>query len=586
MRDLILPVRTAALLPSWLLLAGLALTHPLFAQEDEEKRALEERVRELETEVRDLRRLIEEKLGETPRPEGPGAQPSTEESEFGEWTEPEIEKAAEARDPEARRRLAELEASVLKFESERETEKEEEAGKVQFDFSVKYKAQVNSRVNFNLNNPLQRWEFDNETFFDQRYQLQVDARYEQLQATLLLDKGNFVFDWKEDSEGTLERWGQFHLVDAALVRQLYGQYTGDFIVKVGRQNWDIGHAIVLEGPMDSIKFQYPIRDLPWGPTTITAGYMAVSGAWRNYSEFASVATSAGMMTPSGTRRAVFSVTNKLDAFYLDVDIRPERELKLVTYFLGAWDRGGTGAADLNLDKDFDPTTVPRDGSFEPIWVGIAGDADYPWAKIEADAILLTRRFSDDRNLLGYAFRLGASHSFGETGFLEDIVVGAEAGVGSGNEAGDSPTSKFRAFNGLFMCRDRNKFGNIFSEDIRAGYFLWDSNLSNVSYVRGYTTLEPIESLRITPSVARLWTTEEVLKGRGPVYDWSRGTAVSLSRTRDVGWEADLNVNYQFLKHLEGYVELGAFLPGSVYARPNGSDAQPAYEAVVGLEIKF
>ena len=288
----------------------------------------------------------------------------------GEWDEPEVDKKAEGRDEEARRRLIALETQMRKNAAEAAKQQEEQKDKVKFDFSGKYKAQVNSRRNFNLNNSLQQWKYDNATFVDHRFSLQVDATYEALLTRLVLDKGNFVKDWKEDSEGTLERWGQFQTVDSQLVRELFVQYTGPFMVRVGRQNWDVAQKIVLDGPMDGIRLQYPLGQLPWGQTTLSTGYMAVAGGWDRYTNFNATGGRLG-----GNRQEIFGASNKLDAYYADLDIRASRALRLQPYVLKVADRGGSGDADLNLDKDFNAATTPRDGNFQPLWTGLAASAD-------------------------------------------------------------------------------------------------------------------------------------------------------------------------------------------------------------------
>lgn len=511
-----------------------------------------------------------------------------------DWVEPEVTKKEEGRDEEARRRLTVVETQLRKLEAEKAKKEAEEKQRPHFDFSGKYKARINSRNNFNLDNPLQEWRFDNETFFDQRYQLQVDATYESLQATLLLDKGNFVFDWKEDGEGTLERWGEFQLVNAPLVRQLFVQHTGDFVFRVGRQNWDVGHSIVLEGPMDSARVQYPLGKLPWGTTTASVAYMSIAGGWSSYTKFRETGP------PAGARGDVLGATNKLDGYYLDLDIRPSRKLKLVPYLLKVSDRGRFGNADLNLDKDFDAATLPRDGYFEPLWTGLAVDGELAGLKIGAEGVLLSGDYANGRKvnanalLVRIEYPMGgkqpteAKPPAGETGHGHGggTVFGLEAGRGSGNETDDAPAGTVRDFSSLFLCRDRHKFGNIFSEDLRAGYFLWDSNLGNVTYLKLYLNLEPAKNLKITPSVAQIWTTESVFKGRGPVGDWSRGASTSTGKAHDVGWEADLNVTFPILDRLEGFISLGYFQPGDVYARADGRGANPATEVVVGSEFKF
>lgn len=550
------------------------------------------RLQELEAQVAQLKaetaRLQAELLKKEQKPGGtqPDAEsrqtpPAAKGADVDEWAEPEIAKKPEGRDEEARRRLLILETQARKSASEAAKQQEEQKDKVKFEFSGKYKAQVNSRHNFNLNNRLQQWKYDNAAFVDQRFSLQVDASYEALLTRLVLDKGNFTTDWKEDSEGTLERWGQFQTLDSPLVRELFVQYTGSVMIRAGRQNWDVGQRIVLEGPMDGIRLQYPFGQLPWGQTTLSAGYMAVAGGWDSYTSFNATGGRLG-----GNRQEVFGASNRLDAYYADLDIRASRSLRLKPYVLKATDRGGSGDADLNLDKDFNSATTPRDANFQPLWTGLAVSADAaPW-KFDAEAVLLTGDYAADRKLRANALLLKAARDFGKVGSLANLSAGLQFGRGSGLGTDDPNRGTMRNFSALFTCRERNKFGNIFSEDIRAGYYFWDSNLANITYLRLDTTLEPRKGLKVTPSLSRIWTTKEVFEGRGPILDWSRGTATSTSTTRDVGWEADINVTYPLYKHLDGLASLGYFRPGAVYALPDGSGPKPAFELVVGGEVKF
>jgi hypothetical protein len=542
---------------------------------------LEAQVNQYREETRRLRSELAERAAPVPAPKQPAPGAIKAASGGSEWDEPDLDKKPDGRDEEARRRLLVLETQARKSAAEVAKREEEQKGKFNIDFSGKYKGQLNSRNNFNLDNPQQQWKYDNATFFDQRYSLQVDASYEALLTRLTLDKGNFAPDWKEDSEGTLERWGQFQTVNSALVRELFLQYTGPFMVRLGRQSWDVGQRIVLEGPTDGVRVRYPLGQLPWGQTAMSAGYMAVAGGWNSFDTFNATGGRQG-----GNRQEVFSASNKLHAFYADLDIRASRSLRLQPYLLKVADRGGAGDADLNLDKDFNAATTPRDGNFEPLWTGITASLDYDRWKFDAEAVLLTGDYSATRKLRANALVVKGARDFGRVGSVPNLSAGLQFGRGSGLGAADPNTGTVRDFNALFMCRERNKFGNIFSEDIRAGYFFFDSNLANITYLRFDTTLGLGNGLKLTPSFTKIWTTKEVLAGRGPVLDWSLGRATSTQRTRDVGWEVDLAATFPIYKHLEGFASLGYFRPGAVYARPDGSKPRSAWELVLGTEVKF
>ena len=556
---------------------------------------LEKRIADLEALVR---RLLEERKPAAPatgpapgeaaqaKPPVPGttsAGPAPL-SQKDEWEEPVPWPATiGARDEEARRRLMELETWKRRQEAKSAKEAEEVAQKVRFNVSARYKLRLNARDNLDLGNAAQSWEFDNSAYFDQRFQLRLEAEYDPFAAVLVLDKGNFVFDWKEDSEGTLDRWSTFLTVTPALVRELYVQYTGDFVLKAGRHNMVAGNGgIVLEGPVDALKLTSPFGETPLGRTAASAAYIAVAGGFKDYEEFRKTGP------PAGDRSAVLGVQNHLQAGLFSLDVRPRRDLTIEPYILKVFDTGHFGDPDLNLDKDFDVATTPRDGGFEPMWLGVALSGKTRSFSSTGDLIYLTGTFNRSRELSAYALMLRGDYRPGDVGSLRNLSFGLEFGRGSGNTAEEklSGAGDMHDFIGLFLCKDRRKFGNIFSEDLRAGFFLADSNLSNVTFLRAILDFEPIAHFKVNAAVAKLWTTEAVFRGRGPVGDWSRGASLTTVKTRDIGWELDLNLDFPFHRRLRGFAEFGYFIPGPVYQHASGKLPRPASEIVVGAELVF
>jgi hypothetical protein len=556
---------------------------------------LEKRIADLEALVRQLlaeRKSAAPTTGPVPagathaKPPAPGttsAAPAPP-SQKDEWEEPVPRtETVGGRDEEARRRLTELETWKRKQDARSAKEAEEAAQKVRFDFSGRYKLRLNSRDNLNLGNTTQSWEFDNSAYFDQRFQLRIDAEYAPFTAVLVLDKGNFVFDWKEDSEGTLDRWSTFLTVKPALVRELYVQYTGDFVLKAGRHNVLAGNGgIVLEGPVDALKLTYPFGETPLGRIAASGAYIAVAGGFKDYVEFRKTGP------PAGDRSAVLGVENQLHAGLFSLDVRPRPDLTIEPYLLKVFDTGNSGDPDLNLDKDFDAATTPRDGGFEPMWIGVALSGKTGNVSYTGDLIYLAGTSTSSRDLSAYALMLRGDYRLGDIGPLRNPSFGLEFGRGSGNTAQEklSGAGDMHDFIGLFLCRDRRKFGNIFSEDLRAGFFLADSNLSNVTFLRAILDFEPIANFKANASVAKLWTTEPVFRGRGPVGDWSRGGSLTAGKTRDIGWELDLNLDSPIYRRLRGFAEFGYFIPGPVYQQASGKRPDPAAEIVVGAEFVF
>ena len=548
-------------------------------------------IQSLEKRISDLEEIIKGLVGEkTTQPAfPPGEAPQEKKTEAppaaeDEWAEPVVEtEPVKGRDEDARRRITEMETWRRKLEAEAAKAEEEASEKVKFNFSGKYKLRLNIRDNLDLNNPGQHWLYDDYTYLDQRLQLRIDAAYGPFTSVLVLDKGNFVFDWKEDSQGTLDRWSEFHTVNAALVRELYLQYTGDFVFKAGRQNMMIGNeGIILEGPADAVKITYPIGKTPIGMLSPSLVYIALSGGFKDYTDFRKSGP------PAGDRSAVFGVANKLDGWLLSLDIKPKRGLLIEPYILKVFDRGDAGDPDLNLDKDFDSSTISRDGHFEPMWLGAAISGVQNNVSYKADLIYLAGSYTDTQDISAYAFLLRGDYNFKQSGASRNFSLGLELGRGSGNKAEDSETTdKIKDFSGLWLCKDRRKFGNIFSEDLRAGYFLWDSNLANVTFVSGIVGFEPIDKLESNLRLTKLWTTESVFKGHSPVRDWSRGASTTTEKTRDIGWEIDLNLDFPlYKKRLRGFTEIGYFIPGDVYQKADRQKPDPASEIVIGTEFEF
>jgi hypothetical protein len=549
-------------------------------------RQLEKRVSELESLINKLvedKKQIKEEADKGIEAPVEEKKVETPPADAGEWDEPVVkQEPAKGRDEDARRRISGLETWQKKQAAEEAKREEESRDKTKFTFSGKYKLRLNIKDNVNLNNPKQEWTYDDTAYFDQRFQLKIEAEHGPLSGVVVFDKGNFVFDWKEDSEGTLDRWSEFHTVNSALIRELYVQYTGDFIVKAGRQNVMLGNdGIVLEGPVDAFKISYPFGKTPLGLLTGNFSYIAVAGGFKDYTDFG-----AG---PAGDRSAVLGVANKLDGYLLSFNLKPAKGLSIEPYALKVYDRGREGNPDLNLDKDFNAGTTPRDGDFQPLWTGLAISGDQKKISYTADFIYLTDSYSGERDISAYAVLARGDYKFGDIGFLRRFSAGIEGGLGSGNEIEDAEDGDYKNFSGLFLCKDRRKFGNIFSEDLRAGYFLWDSNLTNVTFGRAAIGLEPVPELRTSLAFTKYWTTEAVFKGQGPVpgIDWSSGTSLTTEQTRDIGWGLDLDISFPIYKnHLTGFSEAGYFVPGAVYQQADGEKADPASKIVLGAEFEF
>ena len=76
--------------------------------------------------------------------------------------------------------------------------------------------------------------------------------------------------------------------------------------------------------------------------------------------------------------------------------------------------------DLNLDKDSDTSTIARDGSFEPIWLGFAVSGKEGKISYMVDMIYLAGSYTTARDISAYAFMLRGDYHAGKVGFLDTI----------------------------------------------------------------------------------------------------------------------------------------------------------------------
>lgn len=454
-------------------------------------------------------------------------------------------------------------------------------GKTKVTISGNTRFRFNSRDNLELN--MQGKREDSETYIDQRFRLKVEGRRGPVRAVVLMDKGDIPRQWVQDSEGTSEKFGELSTASSFLVRWAYLQYLKEFNLKVGRQRLDVGHRIVLQGDIDAIDFSFnPVNKL-----TLGLSYMKPSGGYRSFTS--GFTTRDHYMKEIAGSDNVFFAKNKLDTGMLRLIWRPLRTVKLEGYAIKVFDSGDSSDADLNLDKDFNASTSQRDGKFEPLWTGISFKGKKDKLKYRGEFVYVTGNYTDSRDIDAYAAILGGDYKIGS------YSLGVEAGRGSGNKIDD--TGKVRDFAGFFLCKFRYKYGSLFSEDIRAGFSLFDSNLSNITFYKGRVSKTLLnKKMAIGLSYAYIETTEKVPVGRGPVNgiysprDNSNSAASSTSTdtTRDVGHEIDATWKYYFDKEkkLSIFANLGYFIPGDVYKAPDGSDADPASEIQVGTEFKF
>ncbi len=451
-------------------------------------------------------------------------------------------------------------------------------GKTKMTFRGNFRMRFNMRDNLELNMPGGRE--DSTSYFDQRFRLNIEARRGPIRAVVLMDKGDIPRRWVQDSEGTSEKLGNFSTTNSFLTRWAYLQYVGNFSIKLGRQPLDAGHKIVLQGDMDAIDFRFN----PFKKTTLGLSYMKVAGGYSSYSN-----TVTDYYTKEISRSSIFYAKNDLDAGILKLDWKPSRTIKLKGYTIKVVDHGGSGDADLNLDKDFNASTNPRDGGFDPVWVGLALKGRKNKLSYKSEIIYLTGSYTKNRDLNAYAVMLDSDYRIGK------YTLGLGFGRGSGNKIDDS--GDFKDFAGLFLCKFRNKYGLLFSEDINAGYFLFDSNLANITFLKFKGSRKMLKKkMKIGISYSLIRATEAVPEGRGTVNGFysirddtlTAASSTAAKTTRDVGHEIDATWKYNLAKTrgLSVFANFGYFIPGNAYKQSDGTKADPASDFQAGMEFKF
>jgi hypothetical protein len=430
-------------------------------------------------------------------------------------------------------------------------------------FTFNYRVRAWLQGNFDLN---RRAGGDNEeAFIDHRPRFRIDAGYRPFELTLLFDKGDSIRNFRKvnpDNESSVvEKWGAETLAPTN-VRWAYLQYTGPVVVRAGRQLMELGHNIVLQGDMDALKVDKAFTIPGFGSVTVGAAY----------SNFPFVSGGGGDLDDTD-----------LDAFMVALDVRPFRlvkGLRVRPYALKVVDFSRAGAMDLNLDRDGNPNSLPRDGSLEPLWLGLAIDGRHGDFEYWLEGVMLTGTFNRTRDFNAYAVVGSASYKIGR--YTLQLRAGSGSGAGGRgaiNEAGD-----FEEFLGAFVCKERFHYGGLFSRDINGGFGFFQSNLANITFVGPRLDVELWKDFTAGLSYTYLRTTRSVYEGLGPQGFF--GAPVSTTRTNDVGHDFGFDALYRFAKPVTLFMRFGYFLPGAVYRLPGGRRPDPAYELMIGTEFNL
>ncbi len=339
-------------------------------------------------------------------------------------------------------------------------------------------------------------------------------------------------------------------------RHLYLNYDGFVKASAGRLPLKLAHGIVVSTIRDSAKVVKPFKAFAVGGVVVKGGETIPNANLK--------------IDPEGIN------DNDLEAFVL---FGKYKQKFLATQLTYAFQK------DSRLDKGF-PQKKYIDLSVD----GVAGRLTYQlegaWfgGKTPFNAAKGQRLKNDA--WMGYA---KVKYSFSDM----HSGIGVAAGYGSGdNDPGDTDQSDFQS---LFMNAIGFHIANIYGNDIHS-YDAYipgtpgsdgnnsGSGFANTTFFQLTAFHQPVEKLTFKGIFSYFVATESQFVGEGVLLHPNDGTAApgETKRSNDIGWEADLDFDYQISDSFSFYTHLGYFSAGDIWGRsaPNATKLQG------GLLFKF
>ena len=167
------------------------------------------------------------------------------------------------------------------------------------------------------------------------------------------------------------------------------------------------------------------------------------------------------------------------------------------------------------------------------------------------------------------------------------VVGLRFGRGSGDD--DPNDRRQENFENLFMDETGFTYTFIFSDDLhgftgRGVDLRRGSGFANVTFAQPYLQFRPTPALNVFGSYTFLQATKAQAEGAGVLGPGAapRPGAAPIRRTRNIGHEVDVLIDYD----VDGAVRLfaygGVLFPGSIFGRA----ADNVWKVEIGAEFRF
>ncbi len=339
------------------------------------------------------------------------------------------------------------------------------------------------------------------------------------------------------------------------IRHLFLNYNGFVNFTVGRQHAKVAHGIMVNTIRDSAK------------VVKSFGNIALAG----------VVVKGGETFPNAVSSdSLGENDNDLDAYLAFGKYK---------YNNGSATLGFAIQDDTRKDKGFPEKQyllLIADGSIGNLYYqldGIYYGGETPFNSSKGKRLR-------NRAWLGYGklqYKLPDHHS----------LVGIAIGYGSGdNNSGDNKQSDFQS---LFMNNNGFQIANIYGNDIhgydsyRAGTTGSDGNnagsgFANTTFFQISVENQPVSNLNIEGVFTYFKASKSQLVGEGVLLHANDGTASTgeTERSNNIGWEADLNLNYQIQDGFSFYTRLGYFSSGKIW----GNSTPSVKKAQGGLMFNF
>jgi len=447
-------------------------------------------------------------------------------------------------------------------------------------------------------------------YFDQRFRLTIThTRSEYLKAVIRMDI-------VEDT------WGQgrsfrINAGNANYIDRAYIEFTvppvGTFTV--GRFGLGYGNEFTFDEELDGAMWENA-----WGPVAVSLAYAKISdrvtsGAnndWYNWD--ADLVTSSIVITPiDGHELEVYG------GVLWDRDASGDSGLGGALGYSLAWDTyGGNGgyydAVIGFVGVGYTGNIVDMiDINLEASWV--IGSADAHWNPDFNPAVAVANPYNTGilANNARESLDISGWNVYADVSYYNDLLrVGMAFAMGSGQDHNWGTAASWEHINMNYVADVDFAFAHIITSDgggrgsVWGGGVLSNNSLENITAIKGYFEVCPVDKLTIEGAVIWAKWTEEIGTNAGtraalfrpdsPAYDHPVSyytnyyTYNSWEVSDDLGWEIDLAISYEIMEGLTYSLEGGVLFTGDSfdYEKADGTreDWGQIWSIVNTLEYKF